>query len=166
MTEGGYMQKITPFLWYDDQAEEAANFYASIFKNSKVGKLTRYNEESGKAAGRPPGSVMTVEFQLEGQDFTAINGGPHFQFTEAVSFVVNCETQDEVDRFWEKLTEGGQEVQCGWLKDKYGLSWQVVPTILPQLLHDPDPEKSRKAMHAMLQMKKIDIDALKQAAES
>ncbi len=159
------MQKITPFLWFDDKAEEAANFYASVFKNSKVGNVTRYNDESSAAAGRPKGSVMTIEFQLEGQDYIGLNGGPHFKFTEAVSFSVSCETQEEVDRFWEKLSEGGQESQCGWLKDKYGLSWQIVPRVLPELLKHKDPEKSKRVMKAMLQMTKIDINALKQAAE-
>jgi predicted 3-demethylubiquinone-9 3-methyltransferase (glyoxalase superfamily) len=156
------MQKITPFLWYDDKAEEAANFYVSTFKNSRVKKVTRYPEGSPG----PVGSVMTVEFELDEQEFVALNGGPHFKFTEAVSFVVNCETQEEVDYFWEKLTaDGGQESQCGWLKDKYGLSWQVVPTILPKLFEDKDPEKSKRVMQAMLQMKKIDIETLKRASE-
>ncbi len=153
------MQKITPFLWYDDKAEEAANFYVSIFKNSKVGKVTRYEEESAKATGR-------VQFELEGQKFVALNGGPHFKFTEAVSFVVNCETQEEVDYFWNKLTaDGGAESQCGWLKDKYGLSWQIVPTILPELLQAKDAEKSHRVMMALMQMKKIDVPTLKRAAE-
>jgi predicted 3-demethylubiquinone-9 3-methyltransferase (glyoxalase superfamily) len=156
------MQKITPFLWYDDKAEEAANFYCSIFKNSKVGRVTRYEGEGAKASGRPAGTVMTVEFELEGQTFTAINGGPHFKFTEAVSFVIHCETQEEVDHFWEKLTgDGGAESQCGWLKDKYGLSWQVVPNILVKLLQDKDT--AHGAMKALLQMKKIDIAKLKEA---
>ena len=160
------MQKITPFLWYDDKAEEAANLYCSIFKNSKLGKVTRYDEASSKAAGRPAGSAMTVEFELEGQKFVGLNGGPHFKFTEAVSFVVNCETQEEVDYFWEKLTaDGGAESQCGWLKDKYGLSWQVVPAILPELLQSKDAEKSHRVMKAMMQMKKIDIPTLQRAAE-
>jgi predicted 3-demethylubiquinone-9 3-methyltransferase (glyoxalase superfamily) len=159
------MQKITPFLWYDDQAEEAANFYVSLFENSKIGAVTRYEEEGAKASGRPKGSVMTVAFQLEGQEFVALNGGPHFKFTEAVSFVVNCETQEEVDHFWGKLSAGGEEGQCGWLKDKYGLSWQVVPTVLPELFQDKDPEKSKRVMKAMLQMKKLDMKTLKQAAE-
>ena len=159
------MQKITPFLWYDNQAEEAANFYVSIFKNSKVGDIARYGKAAAEVAGRPEGSAMVVEFQVEGQEFVALNGGPHFKLTEAISFVVNCETQEEVDSFWEKLSEGGAESQCGWLKDKYGLSWQVVPTILNELLKDKDPKKSERVMQAMLKMKKIDIPALKQAAE-
>ncbi|HXM49253.1 MAG TPA: VOC family protein [Pyrinomonadaceae bacterium] len=160
------MQKITPFLWYDDKAEEAANFYCSIFKNSKVGSVTRYEGEGAKASGRPAGSVMTVEFELEGRKFVGLNGGPHFKFTEAVSFVINCETQEEVDYFWQKLiADGGAESQCGWLKDKYGLSWQVIPTILPELFQAKDPEKLQRVMKAMLQMKKIDIAKLKQAGE-
>ena len=158
------MQKITPFLWFDNNAEEAVNFYVSIFKNSKLGKVTRYNEASSKAAGRPEGSVMTMEFQLEGQNFTAINGGPHFKFTEAISFVVDCETQEEVDYFWNKLTaDGGQESQCGWLKDKYGLSWQIVPRVLIEMIGDKDPQKAQRVMEAMLQMKEIDIATLKRA---
>jgi predicted 3-demethylubiquinone-9 3-methyltransferase (glyoxalase superfamily) len=158
------MQKISPFLWYDDKAEEAANFYCSIFKNSKVEGKTRYEGEAAKASGRPAGTVMTVAFELDGQKFTAINGGPHFKFTEAVSFVVNCDTQEEVDYFWEKLTaDGGAESQCGWLKDKYGLSWQIVPNVLPQLLRNNDPEKSHRVIKALLQMKKLDIETLKQA---
>jgi predicted 3-demethylubiquinone-9 3-methyltransferase (glyoxalase superfamily) len=160
------MQKITPFLWYDDKAEEAVNFYASIFENSKVLSVARYSDVGAQAAGRPKRSAMSVEFELEGQKFVGLNGGPHFKFTEAVSFVVNCETQEEVDYFWEKLTaEGGAESQCGWLKDKYGLSWQIVPTILVELMKDKDPGKSQRAMKAMLQMKKIDIATLKQASE-
>jgi predicted 3-demethylubiquinone-9 3-methyltransferase (glyoxalase superfamily) len=153
------MQKITPFLWFDNQAEEAMNFYVSIFKNSKVLGVTRY----GDAGPGPKGSVMTAAFELDGQKFTALNGGPHFKFTEAVSFVVNCTTQEEVDYFWKKLAQGGQESQCGWLKDKYGLSWQVVPTVLVELLQDKDPKKSQRVMQAMLQMKKIDISKLEQA---
>ena len=160
------MQKITPFLWYDDKAEEAANFYVSVFKNSKMGSITRYEKEGAKVSGRPEGTAMTVEFQLDGQTFVALNGGPHFKFTEAVSLVINCETQEEVDYFWEKLTEnGGQESQCGWLKDKYGLSWQVVPTILSELFKGKDASKSQRVMKAMLQMKKIDVPTLKRAAE-
>lgn len=159
------MQKITPFLWFDDKAEEAANFYVSLFKNSKITGITRYDEEGSKAAGRPKGTVMTVEFQLEGLEFTALNGGPHFKFTEAVSFVVNCETQEEIDKFWEKLSEGGEKSRCGWLKDKYGLSWQIVPTVLAEMFLEKDPEKSRRVMKAMLQMDKLDIKALQKAAE-
>ncbi len=151
--------KITPFLWFDDQAEEAAKFYASIFKRSKIGKMTRY----GNAGPRPAGTVMTVPFRLDGQAFIALNGGPQFTFTEAVSFVVNCETQEEIDYFWEKLSAGGEEVQCGWLKDKYGLSWQIVPTALSKMLQDRDPAKANRVMSAMLQMVKIDINRLKQA---
>src|SRR5260370_8672423 len=159
------MQKITPFLWFDDKAEEAASFYVSFCKNAKIGDIVGYDEVGAKASGRPKGSVMVIGFQLEGQEFVALNGGPHFKFTEAVSFVVNCETQREVDEFWEKLSEGGEEVQCGWLKDKYGLSWQIVPTVLSKMLKDKDPQKARRVMEAMLQMKKIDIQTLKQAYE-
>jgi predicted 3-demethylubiquinone-9 3-methyltransferase (glyoxalase superfamily) len=153
------IQKITPFLWFDHQAEEAARFYTSIFKNSKIEAVTRY----GDAGPGPKGSVMTVSFELDGQKFAALNGGPPFKFTEAISFVVNCDTQAEVDEFWEKLSEGGQEVQCGWLKDKYGLSWQIVPTALVELLKDKDAERSQRVMKAMLQMKKIDIARLEAA---
>jgi predicted 3-demethylubiquinone-9 3-methyltransferase (glyoxalase superfamily) len=153
------IQKITPFLWFDHQAEEAAAFYASIFPYSKIIKVVRY----GASGPGPAGSAMTVEFQLQGQSFVALNGGPHFKFTEAISFVVNCQTQEEVDLYWDKLTEGGGEVQCGWLKDKFGLSWQIVPTVLPALLSDPDPEKSARVMKAMLTMKKLEIRALQQA---
>jgi predicted 3-demethylubiquinone-9 3-methyltransferase (glyoxalase superfamily) len=156
-------QKITTFLWFDSQAEEAASFYVSIFKNSRVVGVTRYDDESAKAAGRPKGSVMTVAFELDGQAFTALNGGPLFKFTEAISLVVNCESQKEVDHFWNKLTAGGQEVQCGWLKDRYGVSWQIVPTVLLEMIQDKDPEKSRRTMKAMLTMKKLDVDALKKA---
>ena len=157
------MQKISLCLWFDSQGEEAARFYTSIFKNSRMGRVARYDEAAAKAAGRPQGSVMTVEFELDGQRFMALNGGPLFKFTEAMSLVVNCETQTEVDHFWEKLSAGGQEVQCGWLKDRFGVSWQIVPTILPEMLQDKDPEKAKRVMAAMLKMKKIDIDALKQA---
>ncbi len=159
------MQKITSFLWYDDKAEEAANFYVSLFKNSRIGGISRYGEEGEKAAGRPKGTVMTVEFQLEGQEFVALNAGPLFKFTEAISFVVNCETQEEVDEFWEKLSEGGAKSRCGWLKDKYGLSWQVVPTVLGELFQTKDAEKSERVMKAMLQMDKLDIQTLKEAYE-
>jgi predicted 3-demethylubiquinone-9 3-methyltransferase (glyoxalase superfamily) len=158
------MQKITPFLWFDHQAEEAAKFYTSVFKNSKVGKILRYDEAAAKASGRPVGSVLTIEFEIEGQKFTALNGGPQFKFNESVSFVVYCETQDEVDYFWQKLTaDGGQESECGWLRDKFGLSWQVTPTVLIEMLHDKDPKKSGRVMNAMMQMQKIDISKLKAA---
>jgi predicted 3-demethylubiquinone-9 3-methyltransferase (glyoxalase superfamily) len=155
------MQTITPFLWFDNQAEEAVKFYTSIFKNSKIGKIARY----GDAGPGLKGSVMTVEFQLEGQEFVALNGGPHFKFTEAISFVVNCKTQAEVDKFWKKLSAGGKEVQCGWLKDKFGLSWQIVPTVLGELVSDKDAAKSQRVMQAMLKMVKLDIKKLKQAAK-
>ena len=153
------MQRITPFLWFDDRAEEAMNYYVSIFKNSKIVSVTRY----GEAGPGPKGTVMTATFQLDGQEFTALNGGPQFTFTEAISFVVNCETQQEVDELWEKLSEGGEKGRCGWLKDKYGLSWQIVPSALGDLFQDKDPEKSKRVMEAMLQMDKIDIKTLKQA---
>ena len=159
------MQKITPFLWFSDNAEEAVRFYVSIFKNSKIGKIARYDEAGEKVAGRPAGLVMTVGFQLEGEDFVALNGGPMFKITEAISFVVNCETQEEVDYYWKKLSAGGKEVQCGWLKDKFDLSWQIVPTILPELLSDKDAAKSQRVMQAMLEMVKLDIKKLKQAAK-
>jgi predicted 3-demethylubiquinone-9 3-methyltransferase (glyoxalase superfamily) len=158
------MQKITPFLWFNDNAEEAVKFYTSIFKNSKIGKIARYDEAGEKVAGRPAGSVMTVEFELEGQDFIALNGGPHFKFTEAISFVVNCKTQAELDYYWEKLTAGGEEVQCGWLKDKFGLSWQIVPTVLGELLSSKDAAESQRVMEAMLKMVKLDIKKLQAAA--
>ena len=154
-------QKITPFLWFDNQAEESATFYVGVFPNSKILKTVPY----GGAGPGPPGSVMTVEFVLDGQSFVALNGGPHFKFTEAISFVVNCQSQEEVDHYWEKLSAGGAEVQCGWLKDKFGLSWQIVPTVLPELLSNPDPEKSQRAMKAMLAMKKLDIHALSEACK-
>jgi predicted 3-demethylubiquinone-9 3-methyltransferase (glyoxalase superfamily) len=158
------MQKITPFLWFDDQAEQAVKVYTSIFKNSKLGRILRYGEEAAKTTGRPMGSVLTIEFEIEGQKFVALNGGPIFKFNESISFVVNCETQEEVDYFWERLTtDGGQESQCGWLKDKFGVSWQVVPTVLIDMLHDKDPRKSERVMQAMLQMQKIDINKLKEA---
>ncbi len=157
------VQKITPFLWFDDKAEEAVKFYVSIFKNSRIGSIARYGEEAAKASGRPKGTAMIVTFQLEGQEFIALNGGPIFKFTEAVSFLVNCETQEEVDELWEKLSLGGKEGQCGWLKDKYGLSWQVVPSVLGEMMQDKDAEKSSRVMKAVLQMKKIDIRTLQQA---
>jgi len=153
------MQKITPFLWFDNQAEEAMNFYVSIFKNSKVLAVSRY----GDAGPGPKGTVMTANFQLDGQDFIALNGGPLFHFTEAISFVVDCKTQEEVDYLWDKLTEGGEPGQCGWLKDKFGLSWQIVPAALGELMSGPDSEKSKRVMEAMLKMSKIDTKILKQA---
>lgn len=154
-------QKITTFLWFDDQAEEAVNFYVSIFKNSRIGDIARY----GDTGPGPKGQVMTVDFQLSGQQFAALNGGPHFKFTEAISLVVNCETQEEVDEYWEKLSEGGQKVQCGWVKDKFGLSWQVVPTILKELLKDKDPEKANRVMQAVMKMTKLEIAQLRAAYE-
>jgi predicted 3-demethylubiquinone-9 3-methyltransferase (glyoxalase superfamily) len=156
---GNMKQKITPFLWFDNQAEEAVKFYTSIFKNSKVGSVSRY----GEAGPGPKGSVMTMTFELDGQQFTALNGGPVFKFTEAISFVVHCETQAELDEFWEELSAGGQEVQCGWLKDRFGLSWQIVPTALSELMQSGDPARSQRVMQALLQMKKIDIETLRKA---
>ncbi len=153
------MQKITPYLWFDNQAEEAMNFYVSVFKNSKVLSISRY----GEAGPGKKETVMTATFQLEGQEFHALNGGPEFKFTEAISFLVNCQTQQEVDELWAKLAEGGEEGQCGWLKDRFGLSWQIIPTILGELLGDKDAEKAERVMQAMLKMQKIDIKALKQA---
>jgi predicted 3-demethylubiquinone-9 3-methyltransferase (glyoxalase superfamily) len=155
------MQKIRPFLWFDNQAEEAMNFYVSIFKNSKVGKVSRY----GDAGPGPKGTVMSATFQLEGQEFMALNGGPLFHFTEAISFFVDCKTQEEVDDLWGKLTAGGQPSRCGWLKDKFGLSWQIIPSALMEMLQDKDPQKSERVMQAMLQMSKIDIAGLKRAYE-
>jgi predicted 3-demethylubiquinone-9 3-methyltransferase (glyoxalase superfamily) len=163
--KGGYMQKITPFLWFDDQAEEAVNFYTSIFQNSKIVNVARYGEAGADVSGKPKGSVMTMTFQIEGQEFMALNGGPQFKFTEAISLMVNCETQEEVDELWEKLSAGGEKGPCGWLKDKYGLSWQIVPRILDELIRDPDPVKAERVMKAMLQMSKIDIQGLRQAYE-
>ena len=153
------MQRITPFLWFDNQAEEAAKFYTSIFKNSKLGSVARY----GETGPGPKGTVMTAEFELDGQKFVALNGGPTFKFTEAISLVVNCETQEEVDYYWDKLSAGGQEVQCGWVKDKYGLSWQIVPTILGKLVQDKDAKKVNRVMEAMMKMVRLDIQGLKQA---
>ena len=157
------MQKITPCLWFDSNAEEAARFYTSIFKNSKIGKIARYGEAGREIHGRPAGSVMTVEFEIAGQTFTALNGGPIFKFNEAISFQVMCETQDEIDSYWEKLSQGGDKAaqQCGWLKDKYGLSWQIMPKVLGELM----TKNGEKVMGALLKMKKLDIKALKQAAE-
>lgn len=153
------MQKITPFLWFDGKAEEAMNFYVSIFKNSKIGKVTRY----GDGGPGPAGSVMTCTFQLEGQEFFALNGGPMYSFTPAISFFVDCKTQGEVDDLWEKLSAGGEVQRCGWLKDKFGLSWQIIPSTLGELMHDKNPEKSKRVMQAMMQMVKIDIEGLKKA---
>jgi predicted 3-demethylubiquinone-9 3-methyltransferase (glyoxalase superfamily) len=157
------MPKITPFLWFNDQAEEAAKFYTSIFKNSKIGKIARYGKEGREVHGRQAGSVMTVEFELDGQKVIALNGGPQFKFTEAVSFSVDCKSQQEVDTYWNKLSEGGEESMCGWLKDKFGLSWQINPTVLGEMLQDKDPKKAGRVMAAMLKMKKIDIETLKKA---
>jgi len=161
------IQKITPCLWFDNQAEEAAKFYVSLFPNSAVGAVTRYGKEGFEVHGRPEGSVMTVNFSLEGQEFTALNGGPHFKFSEAISFVVRCETQTEVDHYWDELGEGGDERarQCGWLKDKYGVSWQIVPAALFEMMAGTDRIKSERAMRAMLQMKKLDLAALRRAYE-
>jgi predicted 3-demethylubiquinone-9 3-methyltransferase (glyoxalase superfamily) len=158
-------QRITPCLWFDNQGEEAAKFYTGIFKNSRIVNVARYGEAGREVHGRPPGSVMTVAFELDGQRFTALNGGPLFKFNEAISFQVDCETQEEIDYYWDKLSEGGDKKaqQCGWLKDKFGASWQVVPRVLIEMMSDPDAEKSGRAMNAMLQMKKIDIAGLKQA---
>jgi len=157
------MQRITPFLWFDNNAEEAANFYVSVFRNARLGAISRYGKEGEAASGQPAGSVMTVSFTLDGQEFTAINGGPHFKISEAVSFVVNCETQEEVDYYWNRLTESGdpKAQMCGWLKDKFGVSWQIVPTIIPKLMTG---DKAGKVMQAVLQMKKPDIAALQRAA--
>ncbi len=160
------LQRITPFLWFDTQAEEAVKFYTSIFKKSKIGKIARYDKAGEKVSGRPAGSVMTVEFQIEGQDFIALNGGPIFRFNESISFVVNCGTQKEVDYYWKRLTSGGgKEVQCGWLTDKFGLSWQIVPAVLSELMSSKDAAKSHRVMEAMLKMVKLDIKKLKQAAK-
>jgi len=161
------VQKISPCLWFDDQGEEAAKFYTSIFKDAKMGDVTRYGKEGYEIHGREEGTVMTVEFEIEGQKFLALNGGPIFKFNEAISFQVYCETQEEVDYYWKKLSEGGDEKaqQCGWLKDKYGVSWQIVPTILIKMLKDKDSEKSQRVMKAMLQMHKLDISILKKAYE-
>ena len=159
------MQKITPFLWFDSQAEEAAKFYTSIFRNSKMGRVTRYPSEGQEVHGREPGSVMVAEFEIEGQTFTALNGGPVFKFNESISFVVNCQSQDEVDHYWDKLSEGAdpKAQQCGWLKDKFGVSWQIVPTILTKMLGDKDREKANRVMREMLRMKKMNIAELEKA---
>jgi len=157
------MQKLTPCLWFDDKAEEAANFYASIFKNSKVKGITHYGDAGAGASGRPKGTVMTVSFQLDGHEFLALNGGPVFTFSPAISFIVNCKTQKEVDELWEKLSDGGTTNQCGWLQDKYGVSWQIVPTVLGEMMQDKDTGKSERVMKALMQMHKIDIKTLEQA---
>jgi predicted 3-demethylubiquinone-9 3-methyltransferase (glyoxalase superfamily) len=159
------VRRIAPCLWFDDQAEEAAKYYTSIFRNSKIGTIARYGEAGHEFHGRPAGSVMTVAFELDGQPFTALNGGPLFRFNEAISFQVMCETQEDVDYYWEKLSHGGdvKAQQCGWLKDRFGVSWQVVPEVVTQLVSDPDSEKSQRAMQALLQMKKLDIAELKRA---
>lgn len=159
------MHKITSCLWFDDKAEEAAKFYVSMFKNSRLGNITRYGEAGAEVSGRPKGSVMTATFEIEGQEFMALNGGPHFKLSEAVSFIVNCETQKEIDAFWEKLSDGGEQGVCGWLKDKFGLSWQIVPTVLGEMMQDNDPEKTNRVMRAILHMKKLDIAQLRQAYE-
>ena len=159
------LPKITPFLWFDTQAEEAANFYVSIFKNSRIKGLARYDGETAQVAGRPKGSVMTVQFELDGQDFVALNGGPAFKFTEAISLVVNCESQDEIDHFWQRLSAGGQEVECGWLKDRFGLAWQIVPTDIEEMLQDKDPEKPKRVMAAVMKMKKLDMAEMRKAYE-
>ena len=158
-------QRITPFLWFDDQAEEAVRFYVSVFDDARITATTRYTKESAEASGQKEGSVMTIGFQLAGQDFAAINGGPHFEFSEAISLVVNCQSQEEVDRYWARLSEGGdpKAQQCGWLKDRYGVSWQIVPEQLTELLSHPDPAKARRATEAMLKMKKLDLPALQRA---
>ena len=157
------MQKITPCLWFDDQAEEAAKFYVSIFKNSQFGHVTRYGEGGAAVAGRPKGSVLTATFTIDGQEFVALNGGPHFKFSEAVSFMVKCENQKEIDEMWWRLSQGGEEGQCGWLKDKYGLSWQIVSPVWDEMLRDKDDKKSERVMKAILQMTKPDIKTLKQS---
>lgn len=161
------MQKISPCLWFHNNAEEAASFYTSIFRNSKIGNVTRYGKEGHEIHGKEEGTVMTVDFEIEGQKFLALNGGPIFKFNEAISFQIYCETQEEVDYYWEKLSEGGDEKaqQCGWLKDRYGVSWQVVPIVLIKMLQDKDPKKSESVMKALLQMHKLDISALKKAYE-
>jgi predicted 3-demethylubiquinone-9 3-methyltransferase (glyoxalase superfamily) len=165
--EHNVTHKITPCLWFDNQAEEAANFYVSIFKNSKLGNITSYGEEGYEIHRRPVGTVMTVEFQLGGQHFVALNAGPVFKFNEAISFQVHCQTQEEIDHYWSKLSKGGDQnaQQCGWLKDKYGVSWQIVPTVLPKMLQDKDPQKTNRVMKALLQMQKLDIKHLEQAYE-
>ena len=157
------MQKITPFLWFDNQAEEAANFYVSLFKDSKIVHVARYGEAGSKVSGRPAGSAMTVVFRLAGQEFMALNGGPQFKFNESISLLVHCETQEEIDRLWDALSDGGAIQMCGWLKDRYGLSWQIVPTVLGQLMEQKDPAKAERVMQALLKMKKLDIKTLQES---
>jgi len=159
------MKNITPCLWFDTKAEEAAKFYVSLIKNSKMGSITRYGEEGAAASGRPAGSVMTVAFQLNGQDFLALNGGPQFTFSPAISFIVNCDTQEEIDTLWDRLSDGGEKNVCGWLKDRYGVSWQIVPSVLGEMMQDKDAEKSKRVMQALLKMTKLEIKTLKQAYE-
>ena len=157
------MRKIIPFLWFDDKAEEAANYYVSVFRNSKIRSIARYGKAGAEVSGRPEGTIMTVAFELGGQEFIALNGGPPFKFSEAISFVVKCETQEEIDELWEKLSRGGEEVECGWLKDRYGLSWQIVPVVLGGMMSDPDPARSQRVMEALLKMKKLDLAELEKA---
>jgi len=157
------MQKITPCLWFNNKADEAAEFYVSLFKNSRVESISRYDANGAEASGMPEGSVMTVKFIIDGEEFLGLNGGPMFNFTPAISFIVNCGTQEEIDRLWDKLSEGGEKSMCGWLQDKYGISWQIVPAVLGELMSDPDPEKSARVMRAMLKMTKLDIRALERA---
>jgi predicted 3-demethylubiquinone-9 3-methyltransferase (glyoxalase superfamily) len=163
--KGKEMQKITPCLWFDDNAEEAAKFYTSLFRNSKITNISHYGEAGAAASGRPKGTVMTVMFQLDGQEFMALNGGPHFTFSPAISLMVNCETQEELDHFWNKLSEGGREEQCGWLTDKYGVSWQIVPTLIGEIMQNKGGEKSERMMKALFQMRKLDVEKLQQASE-
>lgn len=163
--KGETVQKITPFLWFDENAEEAVNFYVSLFKNAKIGDIARYGEATAEVSGRPAGSVMTIAFELVGQQFVALNGGPHFKFSPAVSFAVGCDTQEEIDHLWEKLSEGGEIMECGWLTDRFGVTWQIVPSVLDELLGQDDPEKSERVMEALLKMTKLDIETLRQAAD-
>lgn len=158
------MQRITPFIWFNNEAEEAVTFYASIFKKSKILKVSRYSNDAAGSTGRPKGSVMTIEFELDGQRFVALNGGPHYKINEAISFVVNCKTQAELDRFWEKLSAGGEKIECGWLKDKYGVAWQIVPAMIFDWISGKDAAKSQRVMQAVMKMKKLDIKKLKAAA--